>query len=124
MAALRKTIGIIRLFVGALFLAAPGPGSRLFLIPFTPEASLANRLFGTRAIVLGALFYRANEPEEGRKLYQQALAIDSLDLIATAVSYIEGHLDLIPAVTTVGGVVLLFLVLNLVGLNQKRKSEV
>lgn len=124
MSALRKTFGALRLITGALFLFAPGAGSRLFLIPFTPEASIAGRLFGVREVVLGTLLFQAKNLEEGRKLYIQALMIDCLDLVATAVCYIEGSLDLIPAVTTVGGGIMVFIAMGLVGLNQKQENDI
>lgn len=123
MAALRKSIGALRFLTGALFLFAPDLGSRLFLIPFTPEASLSCRLFGVREVVLGSLLWRAKDSEEGRKLYVQTVAVDSIDLIATAITHIEGQLALIPAVTTVGGGIMVFLALGLVGLKQENGYE-
>ena len=115
MSIFRKTVGFLRLLVGALFLIAPGCGSWLFLIPFTPEVSLAGRLFGVREVVLGSLLWRASNSEEGRRLFTQTIAVDSLDLVATAVCYIEGNLGLLPAMTTVGGGILVFLALGFIG---------
>ena len=119
MAVLRKIFGALRFLPGVLFLIAPGLGSRLFLIPFTPEASLPGRLFGVREVILGSLLWRAQDSEEGWRLYVQAVAVDFIDLIATAICYIEGQLALMPVFTTVGGGILVFLALGLAGLRQE-----
>ena len=123
MSTFRKTFGILRLIPGVLFLFAPSAASRLFLIPFGPEAAIAGRLFGVREVVIGTLLLRAKDQEESRRLYTQAIAIDCLDLVATAVCFIEGRLDLIPALTTVGGGIVVFIALGLIGLSQKKETE-
>ena len=123
MTAFKKSFAALRFLAGALFLTAPSLGCRLFLIPFAPQASLAVRLFGVREVVLGSLLWRAKDPEESRRLYVQTIAVDSVDLVATAVCYIEGRLDLIPTLTTVGGGILVFLAMGLVGFKQESEYE-
>ena len=123
MAAFRKSFGALRLLIGILFLCAPGLGSSLFLIRYAPGSSLPGRLFGVREAVLGSLLLYARKAEVVKSLYVQSIAIDSLDFIATALCCMEGNLDILPATSTVGGGILILLIMGLLGFQHTKNFQ-
>jgi len=75
-----------RICLGAASLASPTGLSRAFGVPHSPETAYLTRIYGARAIALGAAYLLAG-PTEQRRLRLLSLGVDISDTLTGA-----GHL--------------------------------
>jgi hypothetical protein len=98
-------LGVSRLCVGALSLAAPGTSARVFGVDRTRSNDWITRLFGSRELILAGALLAAKEPDV-RTIALVGAAIDGLDVLSSAVELGRGRLSTWSSVIGGGGAVL------------------
>lgn len=98
----RPVLGVTRLAVGALSLAAPDTSARAFGLDPTRSSSFVGRLFGSRELALAVLLLAA-EGEDVARVATVGAVVDGLDLLSGTAELARGRLSTRAAVVGVGG---------------------
>ena len=90
---LRRSLGIIRMFVGVFTWFAPRIAGRAFGlgdVAHDPRAALVARLFGVRDLVLGGAVALARDDEALSTSLRLGLLVDTVDVAASALARRQG----------------------------------
>jgi len=98
-----------RMVIGGGSVIAPKFLCQLFFAPFTPATSIAWRLFGARDFAVGSFLWLSKD-KDPRPALMLGIAIDSIDIVSTAICVAEGNLEWEPVASVGGGAALLVLV--------------
>jgi hypothetical protein len=97
-----KLLVALRLAFGVSAFLLPSFSSDLFSFPLLPSATILMRMVGARDAVVALLLFNSKSIEDRDKSLFAGVAVDSMDAIATAISWYSGNLDTVQAAGVAG----------------------
>jgi len=109
-----RALASLRIFIGTSSFLLPQLTTTALFYSIPAGSLLAVRLFGCRDVLLGTLLWTAKTPEARRRAVLAGAAVDALDIVAVAWTFLGGDVEVLPAIAFGGGAVT-FLVLAALG---------